>query len=75
MDQSKYIDESEPDEARLRQSGVPVWALIEYLKAASGNKALVAHDYDISLDEVRAAIAYYEEHRQALDTRLLANIA
>jgi len=75
VDPSQYIDEAEPDEARLRQSGVPVWALIEYLKAANGNEALVAHDYDISLDEVRVAVAYYEQHRQALDTRLLANIA
>ena len=47
------------DAARLVDSAVPVWALIGYLDAVNGDKQQVAQDYDVSLEAVEAAIAFY----------------
>ena len=63
------------DEARLRQYGVHVWALIGYLKAMDGDVAAVAADYDVPKEAVEAAIAYYQQHTCAIDARLAANAA
>lgn len=59
--------------ARVVEYDVPVWALIGYLRAAKGDVWRVATDYGISVDAVRAAEAYYQRHRAALDARLTAN--
>lgn len=61
------------DEARLIGYGVAVWALIGYLSGASGDVARVAEDYNIPLEAVQAAIAYYDEHRILIDARRAAN--
>ena len=60
-------------EARLKDYGVAVWALIGYLQAAHGDHARVAADYDVPQEAVEAAIAYYERHRPLIDTRLDTN--
>lgn len=64
-----------PAEALLRNSGVPIWALVGHYLAVDRDRYVVAHDYDISLDEVAAAVAYYRRHRQVIDTRLAENSA
>ncbi len=56
--------------ARLREYGVAVWALIGYLRAADGDIDRVAADYDVSRAAVEAAIAYYEHYPAIIDARL-----
>ncbi len=75
----RYIEPNPPrpgvDEARLVESGVAVWAVIGYLQAAAGDLRRVAEDDDIPLEAVRAALAFYERHRAAIDARIEANAA
>lgn len=60
-------------EVRIRDTGVPVWALIGYLPAVADDPAQVARDYELPLEAVQAAIAYYQKHRAAIDARLDQN--
>jgi uncharacterized protein (DUF433 family) len=59
-----------PTGARVAGAGVRVWALIGYLRANEQDIARAAADYEIPVDAVRAALAYYERHRAAIDARL-----
>src|SRR5436309_657058 len=66
-----YIEEDPerpgPSEARLVDSGVPVWAIIGTLRLAEEPMddlaPQVAVDYDIPVEAVTAAIRYFEQHR------------
>lgn len=60
-------------EARLRNSGVPVWAIIGYLQAVANDVEATARAHEVTVEDVRAAMAYYRQHREALDARLMAN--
>ncbi len=60
-------------DARLRDYGVPVWALIGHARAVSGDSAQVARDYDLPLEPVEAAFAFYERHQAIIDDRIEAN--
>lgn len=60
-------------EARITGYGVPVWALIGYLRAVDGDINRVAHDYDLPDEAVRAAEAYYRQNRDTIDARLIEN--
>lgn len=62
-------------DARLLDSGVPVWALIGQLEAGGGDLDQVAADYNLPLEAVEAALAYYRRHRALIDARLLLNTA
>ena len=63
-----------PANARLRRSGVPVWAVVGYyLYAAEKDEGVVARDYDLSAGEVRAALRYYRKHRPEIDGRIADN--
>jgi uncharacterized protein (DUF433 family) len=62
-------------EARLKEYGVPVWALVGHMNAVHGQVAQVAEDYDLPYEAVEAALAYYDRHRAAIDARLQANAA
>jgi uncharacterized protein (DUF433 family) len=63
-----------PADVRLRRSGVHVWAIIGYyLGGAREDRAAVAQDYRISLEEVDAALAFYRGHQAVIDARLAAN--
>jgi uncharacterized protein (DUF433 family) len=74
-----------PAHARLLAEHIPVWAIIGHLKAvasatdrpinANEVMAQVAAEFDVSLDAVRAALLYYEQHRAAIDALLEANAA
>jgi hypothetical protein len=52
-----------------------VWALIAHLQGLDGDVSAVARDYMIAEDAVLAAIAYYLEHRKAIDARIAINAA
>lgn len=60
-------------EAVLVGYDIPVWAIIGYLRAVDGDLVQTAHDYRIPVEAFRAAIASYERHRDAIDSRLAAN--
>lgn len=63
------------DEVRLIGYGVSVWALIAYLRAAGGDLQRAATAYALPIEAVGAAVAYYEQHRAIIDTRIAANAA
>ena len=76
---AQYID-ADPwgagrDEARVRQYGTPVWALVAYLDVAKGDLGRVAEDYGLPREAVEAAIGYYHQNKAAIDARLLLNEA
>lgn len=64
-----------PAEARLRASGVPVWILVAQLSGVHGDIEQVAADYHLPPGEVRAALAYYQCHKQIIDARIAMNAA
>jgi uncharacterized protein (DUF433 family) len=72
-----YIEENPakpgPADARLIGYGVPVWALIGYLSAVGHRARDVAADYDLPMEAVEAALAYYKHHQAVIDARLAAN--
>jgi uncharacterized protein (DUF433 family) len=59
--------------ARLKEYGVAVWALIGYLRAARGDMERVARDYDIPIEAVEAAISYYRLHKAIIDDLLYSD--
>ena len=59
------------DRAQVRDAGVEVWALVAYYQdGTSGDIDQVARAYDIPVDAVRAALAYYARERDLIDARL-----
>lgn len=62
-----------PMYARIKEYGIHVWALIGHLPSAKGKPEQVAKDYQIPVEAVEAALAYYEQHRGAIDAMLEAN--
>ena len=63
------------EEARLARFGVPVWALVAHLRAVEEDIERVAQDYDLPVEAVRAALAYYRQHKAAIEARIAANAA
>lgn len=62
----RYIEEGRPwEEARLRDNGTPVWAILGYLVGADGDRQRTADDYEIPVEAVDAAVAYYERNQAA----------
>jgi uncharacterized protein (DUF433 family) len=79
---AQYVEEDPrrpgPADARLADSGVPIWALIGYLRAATaGDLIQTAADYQVPVDAVRAAVAYYnrQDHRPLIDALIALNAA
>ena len=61
------------DKARLKDHGVPVWALIAELQANGWDIAEVARAYRVPKIAVQAAIHYYQSNKQFIDAFLLLN--
>lgn len=61
------------DQARIKEYGVAVSALVAYYQAASGDINRVAADYEIPVVYVEAALAYYKRHQTLLDARIAIN--
>lgn len=57
-------------EARLRKSGVSVWAIVDYWYGVNFDKTQTAQDYDLPAEAVDAALAYYKKHKALIDARL-----
>lgn len=62
-------------DARLRDYGVSVWAVIGYLRVVGHDVDRVAQDYAIPREAVEAALAYYRRYQSLIDARLLLNTA
>ena len=60
-------------DVRLREYGVHVWAIVGYLQGVDGDIEHVARAYDVPVDAVRAAQAYYARHTVIIDDRMAAN--
>jgi uncharacterized protein (DUF433 family) len=58
------------DRARLKEYAVPVWALIGYLRTPGADIERVAADYDVPIDAVKAALAYYHRYQAPKRERL-----
>jgi uncharacterized protein (DUF433 family) len=76
----RYVEENPrrpgPADARLKDWGIELWALLSYLdRAVAGNVAQAAADYEIPVEAVEAARAYYRRHRQPLDARIAISAA
>lgn len=67
-------DRFEPDRGRLERTGVSAWVLISQLRHGDSFET-VASDYDITIDEVQAAVAYYRQHPAVIDARITLNEA
>ena len=61
------------DQARLKEFGVAIWALVAYYQVVNGDLNQVAHDYEIPCEQVKAALAYYKRHRTLIDARVAIN--
>jgi hypothetical protein len=80
-------DPHRPGPARARLVGFerPIWGIIQSmimfgdvndpLEASENLIAQTAADYVISVEAVRAALAYYELNRGAIDAKIAANAA
>jgi uncharacterized protein (DUF433 family) len=62
-------------DARLKHSGVSVWAIVGYLSVYDGDLEKVAWHYELSQEELDAALAYYRRNRKYVDARILLNEA
>lgn len=73
------------DRWRLIEESIPVWAIIQHVRAigdlddaTDASLAIIAEtadDYRISEEAVRAALAYYADHRHWIDARMTINEA
>lgn len=61
------------ERARLAGSGVPVWAIIGYLRGYDIDQT--AADYEVPRAAVEAALAYYAQHQATIDAWLTLNDA
>ena len=56
-------DSRRRNEPVIKRTGTPVWAVVGYcLRASNGSVELAAQDYNLTQEEVQAALAYYHQH-------------
>ena len=60
-------------EARLRDYGISVRALAGHLRALHGDAPRLAASYEIPIEAVDAALAYYRRHQTLIDAFIAAN--
>jgi uncharacterized protein (DUF433 family) len=56
-----------PGDARLIETGVPVWIVIDYDLSVGGDVSSIADAYGLSQEAIDAARAYYRRHRDCID--------
>jgi len=62
-------------DARLRESGVSVWAIVSFLKVYNDSVTKVAEHFDLKQEEVEGALAYYRLNKPFIDARVALNEA
>ncbi len=60
-------------EAAVEGRRLYVWQVIETVKGSDGNIAQAAEFLGLRLDQVRAAVGYYAEYRQEIDSLVALN--
>lgn len=56
-------DPRKRNEPTIKRTGTPVWAVVGYcLRAQKESLEATARDYQLTQDEVRAALVYYQRH-------------
>jgi uncharacterized protein (DUF433 family) len=66
---------SDPAEAAVLPRRTSVWVVIGQLQLDYGKAESVAGAYDLPVEAVEAALAYYQRHQAAIDKRIAANRA
>ena len=62
-------------DAWLRKSGVSIWVIVRNLNAYHGDRDQAARDFDLSQEEIDAALAYYRRHKKYVDARIILDEA
>lgn len=74
---SRYIEENpfRPGlaNARFMESGMAIWAFAGALEAANNDVDRLARDYELSHEQVEAAIAFSQRYKEIIDDRRAAN--
>lgn len=68
------------DRARVLEANIAVWAIIGYLRAlgpefTTDTIKRAADAFNVPIAAIATAMAYYLEHREAIDARLKVNAA
>ena len=62
-------------DARLKESGASIWAIVTFLDVYEGDREEVAGHFGISREEIDAALAYYRRNKRFVDARITLNEA
>jgi uncharacterized protein (DUF433 family) len=62
-------------DAWLRESRVSVWAIVAFLDVYGGDVDKVAEHFDLTREEMEAALAYYRRNKKYVDARIILNEA
>lgn len=62
-------------DARLRDSGISVWAIVAFLHVYANDIDKVVEHYGLTRAEVEAALAYYRRNKKYIDARVALNEA
>src|SRR3954454_4348424 len=62
-------------DAQLQDSGVAVWTIVAFLRVYQNDRDKVAQHFDLSTEEVEAALAFYRLNQTDIDGRILLNEA
>ena len=56
--------------ATLRNSGVPVWEIVTFLRVYQNDCDKVAQHFDLSTEEIEAGQAFYRRNQEIIDERI-----
>jgi uncharacterized protein (DUF433 family) len=62
-------------DAWLRESGASVWAIVAFFDVYDGDLDKVAEHFDLSREEIEAALIYYQRNQRYIDARIILNEA
>jgi uncharacterized protein (DUF433 family) len=62
-------------DARLKESGASVWAIVAFLDVYEGDLDKVIDHFELSREEIEAALAYYRRNKRYVDARIVLNEA
>ena len=73
----RYItyDRRYPQDARVNETGVPVWIVIDLDLVSDGDDKKIAREYGLSQESLDAARAYYRYRGEYIDAKRLLNAA
>jgi hypothetical protein len=57
--------------ARFKEYGTHVWAVLGVLRRTNGDIAATAHEWRMPEEAIRAAIRYHERHKELFDAYFL----